>query len=131
MPFIGGLPSTGTIARTVTNIKSGAVSPVAGMVHSITLLIIVLVAAPLASNVPLACLSAILLFMAFNMGNWHEFIRLRQFTMSYKATLLATFFPNSHLRLDRCRRSWSDDSCSVLPLQNEHPDARASSASAV
>lgn len=92
VPFIGGLPSTGTIARTVTNIKSGAVSPVAGMVHSITLLIIVLVAAPLASNVPLACLSAILLFMAFNMGNWHEFIRLRQFTMSYKATLLATFF---------------------------------------
>ena len=92
VPFFGGLPSTGTIARTVTNIKSGAVSPIAGIVHAITLLIIVLVAAPLAANVPLACLSAILLFMAFNMGNWHEFVRLHHFTMSYKATLLATFF---------------------------------------
>lgn len=92
VPFFGCLPSTGTIARTVTNIKSGAVSPVAGMIHSLTLLIIVLLAAPLAANVPLCALSAILLFMAFNMGNWHEFVRLRQFTMSYKATLLVTFF---------------------------------------
>ncbi len=92
VPFFGGLPSTGTIARTVTNIKSGAVSPVAGMIHALTLLIIILVAAPLAANVPLACLSAILMFMAFNMGNWHEFIRLKQFTISYKATLLTTFF---------------------------------------
>ena len=92
VPFFGGLPSTGTIARTVTNIKSGAVSPVAGMIHSLTLLVIILVAAPLAANVPLCALSAILLFMAFNMGNWHEFVRLHQFTMSYKATLLITFF---------------------------------------
>ena len=64
----------------------------AGMIHSLTLLVIILVAAPLAMNVPLCALSAILLFMAFNMGNWHEFVRLRQFTMSYKATLLVTFF---------------------------------------
>lgn len=92
VPFFGGLPSTGTIARTVTNIKSGAVSPIAGMVHAITLLAIVLLAAPLAENVPLCCLSAILLFMAYNMGNWHEFVRLHQFTMSYKATMLSTFF---------------------------------------
>jgi SulP family sulfate permease len=92
VPFFGGLPSTGTIARTVTNIKSGAVTPMAGMIHSLTLLVIILVAAPLAMNVPLCALSAILLFMAFNMGNWHEFVRLRQFTMSYKATLLVTFF---------------------------------------
>ncbi|MCZ4052333.1 SulP family inorganic anion transporter [Oxalobacter sp. OxGP1] len=92
VPFFGCMPSTGTIARTVTNIKSGAVSPVAGIIHALTLLVIVLAAAPLAANVPLCCLSAILLFMAFNMGNWYEFIRLRQFTMSYKATLLATFF---------------------------------------
>lgn len=92
VPFFGGLPSTGTIARTVTNIKSGAISPVAGMVHAVTLLIIVLLAAPLAENVPLCCLSAILLFMAYNMGNWHEFVRLHQFTMSYKATMLSTFF---------------------------------------
>lgn len=91
VPFFGGLPATGTIARTVTNIKSGAVSPVSGMIHSITLLIIVLAAAPLAENVPLSCLAAILIFMAYNMGNWHEFVRLSHFTMSYKATFLSTF----------------------------------------
>jgi SulP family sulfate permease len=91
VPFFGGLPSTGTIARTVTNIKSGAVSPVSGMVHSLTLLVIILVAAPLAENVPLSCLAAILLFMAYNMGNWHEFVRLHHFTLSYQATFLCTF----------------------------------------
>lgn len=91
-PFLGGMPATGTIARTVTNIKSGGSTPLAGIIHALTLLAIVLVAAPLAANIPLCALSAILLFVAFNMGNWREFIRLRQFTLSYKATLLATFF---------------------------------------
>ena len=90
VPFFGGIPATGTIARTVTNIKSGAISPVSGVVHAITLLVIVLVAAPLASNIPLAALSAILFFVASNMGNWAEFNRLRQMTMSYKVTLLLT-----------------------------------------
>lgn len=90
-PFFGGIPATGTIARTVTNIKSGAASPVAGLVHAITLLIVILAAAPLASNIPLAALSAILLFVAWNMGNWREFSRLRQMTMSYKVTLVLTF----------------------------------------
>jgi SulP family sulfate permease len=92
VPFFGGIPATGTIARTVTNIKSGATSPISGVVHAITLLVVILVAAPLASNIPLAALSAILLFVASNMGNWGEFIRLRRMTMSYKATLLLTFF---------------------------------------
>ncbi|HIU84379.1 MAG TPA: STAS domain-containing protein [Candidatus Aphodousia gallistercoris] len=92
VPFFGGIPATGTIARTVTNIKSGAVSPVAGVVHAVTLLVVVLAAAPLASNIPLAALSAILLFVASNMGNWAEFKRLRRMTMSYKVTLLLTFF---------------------------------------
>ena len=92
VPFFGGIPATGTIARTVTNIKSGATSPVSGVVHALTLLVVILVAAPLASNIPLAALSAILLFVASNMGNWGEFIRLRRMTMSYKATLLLTFF---------------------------------------
>lgn len=91
VPFFGGIPATGTIARTVTNIKSGAASPVAGMVHAITLLIVILAAAPLASNIPLSALAAILVFVAWNMGNWREFIRLRQMTLSYKATLLITF----------------------------------------
>lgn len=91
-PFFGGIPATGTIARTVTNIKSGAASPIAGMVHAATLLAVILIAAPLAGNIPLAALAAILVFVAWNMGNWREFLRLRQMTLSYKATLLATFF---------------------------------------
>lgn len=91
-PFFGGMPATGTIARTMTNIKSGATSPVAGMVHALSLLLMVLVAAPLASHVPLATLSAIMLFVAWNMGEWREFLHLRQFRMPYRITLLAVFF---------------------------------------
>ena len=91
-PFFGGMPATGTIARTMTNIKSGAVSPVAGIVHALALLLIVLVAAPLAKNIPLATLSAILMFVAWNMGEWREFIHLRQFRMPYRITLLTVFF---------------------------------------
>jgi SulP family sulfate permease len=91
-PFFGGMPATGTIARTVTNIKSGATSPVAGMVHSATLLAVVLVAAPLATHVPLPALAAILIFVAWNMGEWREFAHLRQYRMPYRITLLAVFF---------------------------------------
>ena len=90
-PFFGGMPATGTVARTMTNIKSGAVSPVAGMVHAVVLLIIVLVAAPLANHVPLATLSAILMFVAWNMGEWREFLHLRQLRKSYGTTLVAVF----------------------------------------
>lgn len=90
-PFFGGIPATGTIARTVTNIKSGAATPISGMVHALTLLIVVLAAAPLASSIPLSALAAILVFVAWNMGNWREFMRLKQMTLSYKATLLITF----------------------------------------
>ena len=91
VPFFGGLPATGTIARTVTNIRAGATSPIAGMVHAVMLLVIVLVAAPLAKNIPLASLAAILLFVAFNMGEWHEFVRLKQFTMNYRILMVGTF----------------------------------------
>lgn len=91
VPFFGGIPATGTIARTVTNIRSGAKSPISGIIHALTLLVIVLVAAPLASNIPLATLAAILMFVAFNMGEWREFKRLLRFTMPYRITLLATF----------------------------------------
>lgn len=90
-PFFGGIPATGTIARTVTNVRTGATSPIAGMVHALTLLVIVLVAAPLATNVPLAALAAILLHVAFNMGEWHEFLRLVHFSFNYRALVLATF----------------------------------------
>jgi SulP family sulfate permease len=91
-PFFGGMPATGTIARTVTNIKSGGVSPIAGMVHALTLLGVVLVAAPLAGHIPLPALAAILMFVAWNMGEWREFVLLRQYRMPYRITLLAVFF---------------------------------------
>ena len=90
-PFFGGMPATGTIARTVTNAKSGATSPVAGMVHALTLLVVIGVAAPLAYHVPLAALSAILMFVAWNMGDWRAFGQLRQFRLPYRVTLLAVF----------------------------------------
>ncbi|UDF33434.1 UNVERIFIED_ORG: STAS domain-containing protein [Shinella sp. XGS7] len=90
-PLFGGLPATGTIARTVTNVRAGAATPVAGMVHAATLLLIVLVAAPLASAVPLAALAGILLVVALRMGEWHEFARLRQFNAPYRTILLGTF----------------------------------------
>jgi sulfate permease, SulP family len=92
VPFFGGIPATGTIARTVTNVRAGAVSPIAGMVHAVALLVIMLVAAPLAMNVPLAVLAGILLFVAWNMGEWHEFARLRHFKLPYRSVLLGTFF---------------------------------------
>ena len=90
-PFFGGIPATGTIARTVTNIRAGAVSPLAGILHALTLLIVVLVAAPLANDIPLAALAAILLYIAFNMGEWHEFVRLRHFSLNYRVLMLSTF----------------------------------------
>ena len=90
-PFFGGMPATGTIARTVTNVKSGGRSPLAGMVHAIVLLGVVWVAAPLANHVPLATLAAILMFVAWNMGEWHAFTDLKQFRAPYRITLLAVF----------------------------------------
>ncbi|MDT8999293.1 SulP family inorganic anion transporter [Paucibacter sp. APW11] len=90
-PLFGGIPATGTIARTVTNVRAGATSPVAGIIHAATLLLIVLVAAPLASHVPLAALAGILLVVAWNMGEWHEFARLRRFSLQYRTILLGTF----------------------------------------
>ncbi len=90
-PLFGGLPATGTIARTVTNIRAGATSPVSGLVHALTLLLILLVAAPLAVHVPLAALAGILLVVAWNMGEWHEFARLRRFNLTYRTLLLSTF----------------------------------------
>ena len=90
-PFFGGIPATGTIARTVTNVRAGAVSPVAGMVHALTILAILLAAAPLASLVPLAALAGILLFVAWNMFEGHQFRRLRQFSGGYRVLMVGTF----------------------------------------
>ncbi len=71
-PLFGGLPATGAIARTATNIRAGAKTPVAGIIHALALLIILLYAAPLASTIPMAVLAATLLVVSYNMGEWHE-----------------------------------------------------------
>ncbi|GAB3364750.1 MULTISPECIES: SulP family inorganic anion transporter [Giesbergeria] len=92
VPFFGGMPVTGTIARTVTNLRAGATTPVAGMVHALVLAVIVLLAAPLALHIPLAVLAGILLFVAWNMGEWHEFVRLKHFSNHYRLLMLGTFF---------------------------------------
>ncbi|ADU38916.1 SulP family inorganic anion transporter [Variovorax paradoxus] len=93
-PFFGGMPATGTIARTVTNIRSGGNSPVAGIVHAVTLMVVVLLAAPLARHVPLAVLAGILVFVGLNMGEWREFTpgQLRHFSRHYRLLMLGTFF---------------------------------------
>lgn len=91
VPFFGGMPATGTIARTVTNVRSGATSPVSGVVHALTLAVVVLVAAPLAVHVPLAVLAGILLYVAWNMGEWREFAHLRQASSHYRLIMLGTF----------------------------------------
>jgi len=88
VPFFGGIPATVTVARTVTNVRACATSPVAGMVHAATLLAVMPAAAPLAAGVPLAALAGILLFVARNMGEWREFGRLRNFSLQYRTTLV-------------------------------------------
>ena len=90
-PVFGGLPATGAIARTATNIRSGARTPVAGMVHAVTLLIVLLVAAPLASYIPMAVLSAILLVVSYNMGEWHDIPKLLRLTKTDISVWLVTF----------------------------------------
>jgi sulfate permease, SulP family len=79
-PLFGGLPATGAIARTATNVRAGAKTPVAGMFHALTLLAVVLFAAPLVKNVPLAALAAILMMVANNMGEWHEIPEILKLT---------------------------------------------------
>jgi SulP family sulfate permease len=90
-PFFGGMPATGTIARTVTNIESGGNTPLAGILHACTLLVIILFAAPLAKDIPLACLAAILMYVAWNMGEWKKFIDLKQFRLPYRLTIVSVF----------------------------------------
>ena len=90
-PLFGGLPATGAIARTATNIRSGAKTPVAGMIHALTLLAIILFAAPLARFIPLAVLAAILLVVSYNMGEWKEIPQLLKLSPLEIGTWLITF----------------------------------------
>jgi SulP family sulfate permease len=89
--FFGGMPATGVIARTATNVRSGARTPVAGIIHAIALLLILLVAAPLASHIPLAALSAVLVVVGMRMGEWHHFLRLKRWPRSDTAVFLTAF----------------------------------------
>jgi SulP family sulfate permease len=90
-PLFGGIPATGAIARTATNIRSGARTPVAGMVHALTLLAILLVAAPLARFVPLATLAAVLFVVAYNMGEWREIATILRLSWTDIAVWFTTF----------------------------------------
>jgi SulP family sulfate permease len=97
VPFVGGIPATGAIARTATNIKSGARTPVSGMVHALTLIVVLVVAASLARFIPLATLAAILFVVAYNMSEWREvrtILRLSKaditvWVMTFALTVLA------------------------------------------
>jgi SulP family sulfate permease len=90
-PLFGGIPATGAIARTATNIRSGALTPVAGMVHALTLLAILLVAAPLARFIPLATLAAVLFVVAYNMGEWREIGTILRLSKTDIAVWFTTF----------------------------------------
>ncbi len=90
-PFFGGISATGAIARTATNVRSGAKTPVAGIIHSVTLLVIMLVAAPYAKYIPLTALSAVLIVVAYRMGEWENFPELLRSTKSDFGVMVATF----------------------------------------
>lgn len=90
-PLVGGLPATGAIARTATNIRAGAKTPIAGMIHALTLLVILLVAAPLAGKVPLCILAAILVMVSYNMGEWREIPQILKLSKADIAVWFVTF----------------------------------------
>lgn len=90
--LFGGIPATGAIARTATNVKNGGRTPVAGIVHALTLLAIMLAVAPLAGKIPLACLAGILVVVAYNMSEWRSFINVLKGNRYDVLVLLATFF---------------------------------------
>jgi SulP family sulfate permease len=89
-PMFGGLPATGAIARTATNIRTGAKTPVSGMIHAATLLVIVLFAAPLASLIPMPILAGILMMTAYGMGEWHQIPELLRLTPAEISVWLIT-----------------------------------------
>jgi SulP family sulfate permease len=90
-PLFGGIPATGAIARTATNVRSGAKTPVAGMIHALSLLGILLAAAPLARFVPLGTLAAVLFVVAYNMGEWREIPSVFRLSKADKAVWITTF----------------------------------------
>jgi len=90
-PIFGGIPATGAIARTATNVKMGGRTPVAGIVHAITLLVIMLFAGQWAALIPMPTLAAILVVVAYNMSEWHSFVKILRSPLSDVAVMLVTF----------------------------------------
>ncbi len=90
-PLFGGIPATGAIARTATNIRAGARTPIAGLIHAVTLLVILVAAAPLAHYVPLATLAAVLFVVAYNMGEWREIATIVRLSKADIAVWAVTF----------------------------------------
>lgn len=91
VPFFGGIPATGAIARTMTNINNGGRTPVAGIIHAVVLLLIVLFLGDLTKHIPMACLAGVLVVVAYNMSEWRTFISLMKQSRSTMAILLTTF----------------------------------------
>ncbi len=91
-PFFGGIPATGAIARTATNVKNGGRTPIAGMVHALTLLLIMLFLGPMAKLIPMSCLAGILIVVAYNMSEWRSFLSILKGSYFDMLILLTTFF---------------------------------------
>jgi SulP family sulfate permease len=91
MGVFGGMPCTGVIARTAANVRSGGQTPVAGIIHALTVLVILLAAANLARDIPLAALSAVLVVVSLRMGEWHQFVRLNRWPKSDVMVFLCAF----------------------------------------
>src|SRR3970040_1357993 len=90
-PFFGGIPATGAIARTATNIKNGGRTPVAGIVHALVLLLIMLFFGSWAKLIPMPALAAVLIIVAYNMSEWRSFVEIFKYPKSDTAVLLTTF----------------------------------------
>ena len=90
-PLFGGIPATGAIARTATNVRSGGTTPIAGLTHAVTLMLVLAIAGPLAAHIPMATLAGILLVVAWHMSEWRSFIRLARGARADAAVLLTTF----------------------------------------
>ena len=91
VPFFGGIPATGAIARTMTNINNGGRTPIAGMIHAIVLLLVLLLMGPLVGLIPMPCLAAVLIMVAYNMSGWRTFVSLSKNPKSDFAVLMVTF----------------------------------------
>jgi len=90
-PLFGCIPATGAVARSISNVRGGARTPIAGIIHALTLLLLIMIVAPLLKHVPLACLSAVLVVAACKMADWRQFMRLGKWPASDAAVFLLTF----------------------------------------